>query len=52
MNLHLVLVEGRDQSASLFSAFIFHRVEKNATNWSKEKLKELLKGLKVENEKG
>jgi len=30
----------------------WHWVEKNATNWSKEKLKELLKGLKVENEKG
>ena len=31
--------------------FIF-RVEKNATNWSKEKIKELLLGLKVEHETG
>ena len=28
------------------------RVEKNATNWSKDKIKELLKTVKVENEKG
>lgn len=31
---------------------MFHRVEKNATNWSKERIKELLAGLKVEHEKG
>lgn len=32
--------------------FIFFRVEKNATNWSKDRIKELLLGLKVETEKG
>ncbi|XP_067680057.1 activator of 90 kDa heat shock protein ATPase homolog 1-like [Haliotis asinina] len=30
----------------------WHWVEKNATSWSQDKLKELLNGLEVENEKG
>merc|ERR1712179_496215 len=30
----------------------WHWVEKNATNWSKDKLKELLNGLKIQTEKG
>ena len=38
-------------SLTLFSLSHF-RVEKNATNWSKDKIKELLKTVKVENEKG
>jgi len=28
----------------------WHWTEKNATHWSKEKLKELLSGLKIEND--
>ena len=33
--------------------FVFcYRTEKNATNWSKDKLKELLTGLTIENTEG
>ncbi|XP_005104369.1 activator of 90 kDa heat shock protein ATPase homolog 1 [Aplysia californica] len=43
------IVEDRPDATNVNN---WHWVEKNATNWSKEKLKELLKGLKVEHEKG
>ncbi|CAL1534985.1 unnamed protein product [Lymnaea stagnalis] len=43
------IVEDRPDATNVNN---WHWVEKNATNWSKEKIKELLLGLKFENEKG
>ncbi|BFZ07591.1 hypothetical protein BsWGS_10630 [Bradybaena similaris] len=43
------IVEDRPDATNVNN---WHWVEKNATNWSKERIKELLTGLKVEHEKG
>jgi len=43
------IVEDRPDATNVNN---WHWVEKNATNWSKEKIKELLLGLKVEHETG
>lgn len=43
------IVEDRPDATNVNN---WHWVEKNATNWSKEKIKELLLGLKVETETG
>ncbi|RUS92072.1 hypothetical protein EGW08_000096 [Elysia chlorotica] len=43
------IVEDRPDATNVNN---WHWVEKNATNWSKDKIKELLKSIKVESEKG
>ncbi|KAH9519589.1 AHA1, activator of heat shock 90kDa protein ATPase [Bulinus truncatus] len=43
------IVEDRPDATNVNN---WHWVEKNATNWSKDKIKELLLGLKIEHEKG
>ncbi|XP_059163684.1 activator of 90 kDa heat shock protein ATPase homolog 1-like [Physella acuta] len=43
------IVEDRPDATNVNN---WHWVEKNATNWSKDRIKELLLGLKVETEKG
>jgi len=43
------IVEDRPDATNVNN---WHWVEKNATNWSKDKLKELLNGLKIQTEKG
>ena len=37
---------------SLSSLLMVHRTEKNATPWSKERLKSLLKDLEIETDEG